>query len=244
MNLLLSLAVGVRKFLDAVYNSSTAALQKMNIDSHLAIFCKYHLLICIIIFAAMLIYFIKYDKTQSYYNFIDPKNYCISIVLMGVYVFLSSRGINLKSFGLGTVLIQPIILIIIAKLYGPLFAGGFSTLGYIFSFLWLMRGGGSATPFMIGLLFAYAIGGMIHGWILYEHKTSFWRCLVARLVGVFLCNIILIPLVRIGVYTHSEPLSVFIPKTLVTNMLQIPFQAVIGYLALRGIKILRGKFEF
>lgn len=244
MNLLLSAAVAVRKFLDAVYNSLTYILQKINIDSHLAIFCKYHLLICIIIFAALLVYFIKYDKKQSFVNFIDPKNFCIAIVLMAAYTFLSSRGINLKNFGLGTVLIQPVILIIIAKLYGPLFAGAFSTLGYILSYLWLMRGGGSATPFMIGLLFVYAIGGMIHGWILYEHKTSFWRCLVARIAGVVLCNIILIPLVRIGVYTHSEPLSVFIPKTLATNMLQIPFQAIIGYAVLRGIKILRGKFEF
>lgn len=239
MEYIMAFASTINSFLSYIYSSLTLFFKSINLDGILAPFCKYNLLISFLIFAALTVYFVFFDKKQSLRNFEDPKNLIITLCFLPIYVVLSNRNLNLSSFGLGTITVHPFLLIIIAKLYGPVFTGAFGAAEYLLFYV-----KNPNDPLMFSLFFIYAIGGFLHGWIIYDYKTSFWRCILARLVTVVLCNVILIPLVRAGTYTHAAPLSEFIPQTITTNILQIPIQAILGYLSLRLIKLLRRRFEF
>lgn len=239
MKYLMAVASSIEGFLSYTYSLLTAFFQSIGLDQKLSLFCKYHLIISFVVFIILITYFLFFDKKQSINNFEGPKNLAITLCFLPIYAFLSDKNLNLSALGLGTVSIHPFLLIIIAKLYGPIFTAAFAAAEYLIFYVMNPN-----DPLMFSLFFIYAVGGMLHGWVLYEHRTSFWRCLVARLITVTLCNVILIPLVRAGTYTHAAPLSVFIPQTITTNILQIPIQAFIGYISLRLIKLLRMRFEF
>ena len=225
------------EFLGVIYKGMIAFFQDIKLDDTLAFFCKYHLLICSLIFVIMLIYFCVYDKSKSYSSFKEPWNIIIVLAFIPVYMFFSERNLDFSIVGLGSIPIHSFILIVIAKLYGPLMTAAFGGLEYILSYI-----ANPNSPLMISLFFVYAIGGMIHGWILYEKKTAFWRCLVARVLAVVLCNALLISFVRAGVY--GDPISTTIPATLTTNIIQVPIQTVIGYISLLILRFIRKKLEF
>ncbi len=239
MNYLMSVASVIKDLLNLLYSNLTQAFQSIHLDERLAFLCKYHLVICLLFFLAFSVYTVFFYKKQSFVNFENPVKLVITILLLFMYYFLADKSINLSSFGLGLITVHPFLLIIVAKLYGPWPAASFGAVEYLLS-----RIGSSDGPPMFAIFFIYAIGGMIHGLILYERKTAFWRCLLARLVTVVLCNVFLLALVRAGTYTHTDPLSVFIPQTITTNILQIPIQAILGYISLLLIKKLRQYFEF
>lgn len=239
MNYLLSFATSLKTALDTLYATLTVFLQNINLDEKLQFFCEYHLVVSFTVFALMLVYFIFYDKKQSYLNFTYPKNIIIFLLFFPIYYLTASKNINLEALGLGSVAIHSFILVVLGKLYGPIMTGAFGGAEYIISYI-ISPG----SPLMISMFFIYAIGGFVQGWILYEYKTSFWRCFLARFLAVILCNVILISFVRAGIYTHLVPLSVFIPQTIVTNIIQLPIQSVIGYIALLILKKLRKKFDF
>lgn len=239
MVFLLSFASYVSNFLNGIYEFLTETLQSIDIDNKLQFLCEYNILVSFIVFAAFFAYTLFIRKDKSYWNFRDPVNIIITIILLALYAFFADRSINLSAFGLGTVLVHPFTLIIIAKLYGPMVAAGFGAAEYIISFIQNPN-----DPLMFGLFFIYTLGGLIHGLILYERKTSYLRCLWARLAAVLVCNIILIPLVRAGVYTHEAPLSVFIPQTITTNIIQVPIQALLGYVSLIFVRWFRERFQY
>lgn len=239
MKYLLMLGSSINEFLGSIYATLTEFFQTINLDSHLAVFCEYNILVCFIAFALILPYFIFFDKEQTAYNFANPKNIVIMLFLFGVYYLLENRPVNLSAIGLGTITINPFLLIIVAKLYGAIPAAAFGVAEYFLACITSPN-----DPLMFGLFFIYAIGGLIHGFFLYNHRTSFWRCLVSRIVTVVFCNIILLSFVRAGTYAQLELLSIFIPQTITSNILQIPIQAFVGYVFLRLIKILRKRFDF
>lgn len=250
MNYLSAFATSANAFLNRLYSWLTIHLQSINIDGRLELLCRYNVLISIIVFAIMLAYLIIFDGKQNIFNkkkindfgihnFENPINITVCVCLVPIYIFLSNKTVNLASFGLGTVSIHAIVLIIVAKLYGPLVAGAFGAVQCFASYI-----ENPGDPLMLGLFFIYAVGGMIHGLILYGYPTSLWRCFVTRCIAVFVCNIVLIPLVRAGVYTYNSPLSVFIPQTITTNLVQIPVQSVAGYVALLGVKFLQKHIKF
>lgn len=236
LNLLVSLFDPINSALGVMYESLVSFFQYIKLDDALSFFCKYHLLICALIFVLMLIYFCAFDKSRSYMSFTEPWNIIIVLCFIPVYMFFSERNMDLSLFKLGTVSIHSFILIIIAKLYGPIMTATFGGLEYILSYI-----NNPNSPLMMSLFFVYAIGGLIHGWILYEKRTAFWRCLVARILAVFLCNVILIAFVRAGVY--GDPISMTIPAALATNIIQIPIQSLIGYIALLLLRFIRQKME-
>ncbi len=239
MHYFVTLGTNINTSLNNIYAALTVFFQSINIDERLAFFCRYHLLISILVFLPMLAYFVFFDKKATYRNFILPKNLVIMLVFFGIYCFMSDKTVSLSYIGLGTITINPIILLVVAKLYGAIPAAVFGVAEYFYMCVETQD-----DPLMISLFFIYAIGGMLHGWILYEQKSSFWRCLLARVVTVILCNIILIPLVRASFFSHSAPISVFIPQTITSNILQIPIQTIVSYVALQLIKILRRNFDF
>lgn len=239
MNIFYEIASYINIMLNGLYSSLTTFFQSIHLDDKLEFFCTNHLLVCSVLFSLMLVYFIFFDKTKSYMSFTNPVNIVVVLIFIPIYSFISTKNISLDFLGLDAVTIHSFILIIIAKLYGPLMAGAFGGLEYILSFI-----SNPNTPLMFSMFFIYSIGGLIHGWVLYEKKTSFWRCFLARFLTVLLCNIFLISFARAGTYTHQEALSVFIPKTITSNIIQLPIQAVIGYISLLLLRELRKKFDF
>ncbi len=173
-------------------------------------------------------------------NYVDPKNLVIMLCLLGLYYFLADKSVNLSEVGLGTITINPFLLMVVAKLYGAIPTAVFGAAEYFIYATFVNHD----DPLMFALFFIYAIGGLIHGYLLYNHKTAFWRCLVTRIITVILCNIFLISFVRAGTYTNIEVLSTFIPQTITSNILQVPVQAIVGYISLRLIKLLKANFEF
>ncbi len=239
MKYLVAAGFGISDFLNYVYSSLTIFFQGIQLDKYLSFFCEYNLLVSVFVFLLFATYFVFFDKMKTYHNLTLPKNLSILLCLLFLYYFLSNKSVNLSALGLGTITINPFLLMVVAKLYGAIPTAVFGAAEY---FIMCIKN--SNDPLMFSLFFIYAVGGMIHGWILYEHKTSFWRCLLARVITAILCNIILIPFVRAGTYTHAEALSVFIPQTITSNILQVPIQSFVGYIALRLIKLLRKKFDF
>lgn len=239
MNFLIELALPLKNMLDSLYAVLTAYFQNINLDDKLAFFCTNHLLVSSIIFILLLVYFIFFDKSKSYLSFTEPVNIVVVLIFIPIYTFLADRNINLDQLGLGSISIHSFILIVLGKLYGPLMTAAFGALEYILSYI-----ASPNNPLMFSMLFIYAIGGLLHGWILYEKKTSFWRCFLSRFITILLCNIFLISFVRAGIYTHLVPISVFIPQTITSNIIQLPIQAVIGYISLLMLREIRKKLEF
>ncbi len=227
----------INDFLGSIYENLILYFQHIKLDDALAFFCKYHLLICSLIFFLMLVYFCTFDKSKSYLSFREPWNIIIVLVFIPIYMTLSEKNMNLSTVGLGTVPIHSFILLIIAYLYGPLMTAAFGGLEYILSYI-----NNPNSPLMISLFFVYAIGGLIHGWILYEKKISLWRCALVRFLSILLCNVILICFVRAGVY--GDPISITIPSALTSGIIQLPIQTVIGYVALHITQYLVENLNF
>ncbi len=239
MEYLAIIGEAINNFLNNIYSILTEYFQSINLDGIMAGFCKYHLVVSMVVFLLILTYFIFFDEDKTYLNLMIPKNIVILLVVFGLFYAVSDKSVNLSVIGLGTITVTPVLLMAVGKLYGAIPAAVFGAAEYF-----VISAKDQSAPLMTALFFIYAIGGLIHGWLLYKEHTAFWRCLVARVFTVILCNILLIPLVRASFYAHAEPLSVFIPQTITTNVLQIPIQATLGYFVLYIIKKLREQFDF
>lgn len=237
MNFISNIRTSVEEFLNQFFAILTSFFQSINLDENLEFLCTYNLLVCSIIFIALLVYFIFFDKTKSYYEFAEPMNIVVLLICIPIYSTLSEKSVSLEFLGLGSIPIHSFILIVLAKYYGPLITAAFAGFEYILTYI--------STPdnFMFSVLFIYSIGGLIHGWLLYEKKASFWRCLLARFLTILLCNIMLLSFVRAGEYSHNSMLSYFIPNSIVSGLIQLPLQAVLGYFALLAVKFVRVKLE-
>ncbi|MBE7012443.1 MAG: hypothetical protein E7415_07205 [Ruminococcaceae bacterium] len=237
MNLFDSIKTPVEQFINDALTSLSNFFQDINLDNTLSFFCKYHLLICALVFIGFVIYFVAFDKKRSYLEFTEHVNIAVFVVCIPLYSFLSDKSISLDFIGLISVPVHSFILIVLAKYYGPLFTGAFGGLEYLLTYL-----NSSGTPLMFSVFFVYAIGGFIHGLILYEQKTAFWRCLLARFGAILLCNVILLSFVQSG--TLKMPLNLFLSDAILSGLIQLPVQAVIGYVSLLLVKPIKERLEF
>ncbi len=184
----------------------------------------------IVVFAALMLYmrFVRHHRIMNKLS--EPSNYFTAFFLLIIYAFLTETPIRIgpqTSLNLGLV-VMPLA----AKLFGPIIAGAFGVIQYATSFI--MHPG---EMFNLSAMLVAGISGIIYGWIIYARRTSYFRCLFAKLLVNIVCNIILVPMVS-GESLTAETVA-FITKSISGNILLAPIQALVIYLALIIMKKIR-----
>ena len=180
--------------------------------------------VLVVLSVAALFFYIKYKMKHNFKKKLkDPKNYGLLLIMLFAYVILNEIIIGLGgrlTFNIGIVAAP-----IVAKKLGPIVAGGFGALLYVFAY-----GLHPKEAFdMISLLLA-VISGMIYGIFLYKHRTKYLRCLWSKLAVNVVCNILLLPVFRNGNYDIAQIEG--IASNFVVNIALAPIQALIIYYGL------------
>ena len=174
-------------------------------------------------FVAMLVYLVVKRKHRIGNKLKTPTNYFMAVFFLLLYVLLTETPIRLGpdislNFGL-------VVMPMAAKAFGPLLAGAFGIVQYGASFA--MHSG---EAFSISSLLVAGLSGMIYGRFIYARRTTYLRCLGAKLLVNVMCNIFLVPMVTTSVM--SAELADAITQSVVSNVLLAPLQALIIYAAL------------
>jgi len=88
--------------------------------------------------------------------------------------------------------------------------------------------------FNLSAMLVAGISGMLYGWIIYAHRTTYTRCLWAKMLVNVVCNIVLVPLIITETVTTEMVDSITL--TIVSNICLAPLQALLIYIALRITK--------
>ncbi|MBQ9756961.1 MAG: hypothetical protein IJW15_00905 [Clostridia bacterium] len=174
-------------------------------------------------FVAMLVYLVVKRKHRIGNKLKTPTNYFMAVFFLLLYVLLTETPIRLGpdislNFGL-------VVMPMAAKAFGPLLAGAFGIVQYGASFA--MHSG---EAFSISSLLVAGLSGMIYGRFIYARRTTYLRCLGAKLLVNVMCNIFLVPMVTTSVM--SAELADAITQSVVSNVFLAPLQALIIYAAL------------
>ncbi len=185
----------------------------------------------IICFVITLLYLVLKRKHRIGNKLKIPTNYFMAGFLLLLYVLLTETPIKLGpdirlNFGL-------VVMPMAAKAFGPLLAGAFGIIQYGASFA--MHQG---EAFSLSSVLVASLSGMIYGRFLYARPTTYLRCLWAKLVVNILCNVLLVPMVHTSVMTSE--LAEAITRSIVSNVLLVPIQALIIYAAIIIMKRVRG----
>ena len=157
-------------------------------------------------------------------------NYFAAGILLVIYAILTEAPIKLgpnTAFNFGLV-VMPLA----AKLFGPILTCAFGMIQYGTSFI--MH---SEEAFNVSALLVAGISGIIYGWIIYANRTSYIRCLIAKLAVNIVCNIVLVPLIAGDIMTTE--LASDISHRIVVNILLAPVQAFAIFVALLIMKRVR-----
>jgi len=183
------------------------------------------LVVCV--FAALIFYmfFVRHHHVKRKLR--KPKNYFIAVLLLVIYAVFTELPIKIGpefsvNFGL-------VVMPIAAKLFGPILAGAFGIIQYATSFI--MHTG---EEFNLSAMLVAGISGMLYGWIIYAHRTTYTRCLWAKMLVNVVCNIVLVPLIITETVTTEMVDSITL--TIVSNICLAPLQALLIYIALRITK--------
>ncbi len=182
------------------------------------------------IFVGLLAYMLFVRKHTVLNKLTNPRNYFAAGVLLLVYAFFTVAPLRLGpemslNFGL-------VVMPMAAKIFGPVLTGAFGILQYATSFV--MHTGES---FNLSAMLVAAISGIIYGWFIYMRKTSYLRCLWAKLTVNVVCNVLLVPFVTGNVM--SEQLVDSITQNIVNNIILAPVQALAIFVALIILRKIR-----
>lgn len=186
------------------------------------------------ILIGLLAYMIIIRKHTVVNKLTNPRNYFAAGALLLIYAFLAEAPLKMGpdmslNFGL-------VVMPMAAKLFGPVLAGAFGVLQYATSFV--MHSG---EAFNLSAMLVAAISGILYGWFIYMYKTSYLRCLWAKLTVNVLCNVILVPFVTGDVM--SEQLVDSITQNIVNNIVLAPLQALAIFVALLILRKVRELIE-
>ncbi len=193
----------------------------------LSVFNIYLVIIC---FVTTLVYLVFKRKHRIGRKLKKPTNYFMAAFLLLLYALLSEKPIRLGpgiNLNLG-LMVMPMA----AKSFGPLLAGAFGIIQYGASFA--MHTG---EAFSLSSVMVAGLSGLIYGRFLYARRTTYLRCLWVKLLVNVLCNILLVPMVHTSVMTSE--LADAITRSLVSNVLLVPLQALIIYIAIIIMKKVR-----
>ncbi len=182
---------------------------------------KINLYLVIITFAGLLFYMIFVRQHSVLRKLKKSKNYFLAAFLVLVYAVLTEAPIVLGldfSLNLGLV-----ILPLAAKIFGPVLAAPYGIILYGTSFV--MHSGES---FSLTNLFIAGISGILYGWILYQRRTRYLRCLWAKLAVNMICNVLLMPVSYSIASMTAEAMS----QKIVSNLVLVPIQALAIFAAI------------
>jgi hypothetical protein len=187
-----------------------------------------------IVFVAMLCYllFIRHHHVLSKLK--HSANYFSAGALLLIYVLVCETPLRIGpvvSINVG-LFVMPLA----AKLFGPVLAGAFGIIQYAASFA--MHQG---EAFDISSMLVAGISGMIYGRIIYLRKTTYLRCLWAKVLVNVVCNIMLVPMFRAETLTHEA--LVVVVRNISVNILLAPAQALLIFVALKIMKKIRKGIE-
>ena len=175
-----------------------------------------------VVFAAMLGYLLFIRHHHIMKKLKRSVNYFSAGALLLIYVLVSETPIRVGP--VVNVNVGLIVMPLAAKLFGPVLAGGFGIIQYI-------------TSFSISSMLVAGISGMIYGRIIYMRKTTYLRCLWAKVLVNVVCNIILVPMFNAEVLTN-EMMTVIV-RNISMNILLAPVQALMIFVSLIIMKKIR-----
>ena len=198
------------------------------IDPLLKVLSVINLYLVMVTFVALLCYMIFVRKHRIAKKFKKSKNYFISAVLLGLYAILTEAPMSL---GAGLKLNTGLaVLPVASKLFGPIFATAFGIVQYGTSFV--MHSG---EAFSFVNFFVAGISGCLYGWILYEKKTTYFRCFWAKLLVNMVCNVLFAPVW----YVDSLLTASVMAEKLVSNIVLVPIQALVIFVGILVMKKIR-----
>lgn len=189
-----------------------------------------NLFLVVLLFVGLMFYMVFIRKHRIVDKLKKPQNYFAAGIILVIYIILSEAPLKL---GKGiTVNFGLVALPMAAKLFGPVISGFFGIIQYGASFV--MHTG---EAFSVSNLFIAGISGILYGWIIYSRRTSYLRCLWAKLVVTIVSNIVLTPMLYVDVMTKQ--MAEVISQNIITNILLTPVQALAIFVAL----IIMGKIR-
>lgn len=191
---------------------------------------KINLQLIITVFIGLSIYLFVIKKHRIIRRFRDRETYIFSIIGLILFYVLSLSAIplgpNIKfNFGL-------VVMPVIAKFFGPTVSLVFGLCQYFVQFLNV-----NGLEFSLAMMLTGAISGMLYALFLYDRRTKYVRCFLAKLFVNIICNILLVPLATQEAMTTD--MAKEIAEHVIENIFLVPFQALAIYIALRLIRKIR-----
>ncbi len=194
---------------------------------------KVNIYIVSFIFVALLFYILVVRKHRLVKRLKEPETYIMVIGGLIVFYLLNLNPIRLgPSFSLN---FGFVVIPVISKFLGPVVAVIFGLCQYALQFL---RYHGQ--EFSLAQLFIGGISGIVYALFIYDRRTKYLRCLLAKLSVNILCNIVLAPLAISE--TMTPELAEFISDRIMENVFLAPIQALLIYFALRFSRKIRKHF--
>lgn len=196
---------------------------------------KLNLYLVIVVFLTMLWYMLFVRKHSVLNKLTRPTNYYAAIVLLGIYLFLSSAYLGLGTTSVGQSIrlsLDYIVMPMAVKLFGPIVGCFFAMIQYCASFI--IRGN---EEFSFAFMMVAAISALIYGRLLYRQRTTYIRCFVAKLIVNLVCNLLLIPYIPLTGQEHI--VATIISDQLVLQVVFAPIQALAIYASLLVLRKIR-----
>lgn len=186
-----------------------------------------------VVLVALLIYVVFVKKHRIIKRFTESETYIIAIVMGVLFIILNPIPVRIgPAFKLNFSLMA---LPVIAKFLGPVISVLFGICQYFFQFLDMSGQSFSASAMLIG-----GVSGLLYAIMLYDKRTRYIRCLVAKLTVNIVCNMILAPLVTSD--TMTVELAKNISDRLLENIFMAPFQALVIFIALKIMRKIQMRF--
>ncbi len=182
--------------------------------------------IIVAVFVGVLFYMFFVRQHSLVKKLKNSKNYFAALIFLGIYLFFLNASMTLGVNSMGqdiTFGMDFVVMPMAAKMFGPIVGCIFGMIQYCSAFL--VRN----ETFNVGFMLVAGISAMLYAWVLYQRKTRYLRCVTAKLLVNFVCNIILVPFYS----TYgAEFTASALANQMIVQVVFVPIQAVFIYIAL------------
>ena len=162
------------------------------------------------------------------------------IVFLGLMIALNIALTNVAKLIPGANIVRISVAFIAisasAMMYGPIWAGVAAALADLISFLLFPAG-----TFFPGFTLSAFIAGALFGLLLYEHKPSILRALIASLLVIVVVDVSLNTVWLFLLIPGKTLLALFVPR-FIKSLIMIPIETFVVYELWRLIAKLRPKY--
>ena len=224
---------GINRMITDIENS----LEPILFELHpvLRLFSNINMQMVCVVFAALMFYLLFVRKHGIKRKLKDRKTYFILIGALLLFEVLNKNPLKIGpsfNFNFG-IIVMPIV----SKFLGPVLAAFFGVAQYMLQFL--MYG---AQSFDFPMMLIGGISGILYALFIYDKKTKYVRCFVAKLSVNLICNILLVPMVKTDSMTTE--LAKFISDRLIENVFLVPIQALVIWGALKLVRKLLNSLKY